>query len=108
MVVPEEVQEAVDEWPAPLVLHDLRADDDVAELPRHAVGQLVPAVDREGEDVGRLVDAEVLTLQGTDLVLVDERDAEVAAVDPLRRAPVSSSTEVLVSSIDDATITSRI
>ena len=60
VVEPEQVQDPVDERPAPLLADDLRADDDVAERPRDAVRQLVEAVDREREHVGRLVDAEVL------------------------------------------------
>src|SRR4029079_8029911 len=50
---PEQVEDAVDERPAPLVGDDLGADDDVAEGPRHAVRQIVQTVDREGEDICR-------------------------------------------------------
>ena len=41
------------------------------------------AVDRKGERVGLLVDAEMLALEVADLVAPDEREAELALVDPL-------------------------
>ena len=78
VVVAEQVQDPVHERPPPLVADDLRADDDVAERPRDAFGQLVEAVDREREHVRRLVDAEVLGLERADLVGTDERDPELA------------------------------
>ena len=46
----------MDERGPPLLADDLRAENDVAELARHAVGSSLAGVDREGEDVGRLVD----------------------------------------------------
>src|SRR2546423_1163249 len=72
VAVADEVQQRVHERPAPLFPHDVRADDDVSELARHAVRQLAEPVDREGERVGRLVDAEVLALQCPALVGPDE------------------------------------
>ena len=95
---------------APRVADDLRAEDDVAELPRHAVRQLVAAVDREREHVRRLVDAEVLPLERPDLVGPDERDAELAPVDALGgehasararpRPPASTSTPLRFVDLD--------
>ena len=71
--------------PAPFVTDDLRAEHDVPEGPRNAFGHLVSSVEREGEDVRRLVDPEVLVLQRSHLVGVDERDPELAVVDAFRR-----------------------
>ncbi len=62
---------------------DLRADDHVAELPRQARRQLVERVEREGERVGGLVDAEVLALQRAALLRPDKEEAEIARVDAL-------------------------
>src|SRR6188472_602140 len=78
------MEERMDERPAPRFSHHVQAHDDVAELPRHALGQLCEAVDREGERVGRLVDAEVLPFQRAALVRRDEREPELGAVDALR------------------------
>ena len=75
----------MDERRAPLLPHDLRADDRVAELPRDPVRNRLALVDRERERVGRLVDAEVLALQALDLVRLDEVDAELAVVDAFGR-----------------------
>src|SRR5579864_5663037 len=69
---------------APLRPDDLRADDDVAELPRHSRRKVVERVDRERERIGRLVDAEVLLLQGAALVRPDEDEPELARVDAFR------------------------
>ncbi len=63
VVVAEQVQQAVDERRPPGVADDLRAEDDVAELARHAGRERIASVDRKGEDVGRLVDPEMLALQ---------------------------------------------
>ena len=83
MLVAEQVQQPVHERRPPLLADDLRAEDDVAERARHPVGQLVPPVDREGEHVGRLVDAEVVALQRAHLVGPGEREPELAVLDPL-------------------------
>src|SRR3954467_15717959 len=83
MLVADQVQHGMNEWPAPRVADDLGADDHVAELPRHPGRNLLAAVDREGERVGLLVDAEVLALEATDLVAPDERKSELSLVDPL-------------------------
>src|SRR6476469_8714458 len=69
----------------PILADDLRTEDDIAELSGDAGGERVAAVDREREHVGRLVDAQVLALQGAALVRSDERDPELAVVDPLGR-----------------------
>src|SRR5918995_4300956 len=79
------MEETVDERPAPLGLDDLGAEDDVAELARHTVGELVPPVDRKGEDVGRLVDPEVPALQLPHSLGALERNAEIALLHALRR-----------------------
>ncbi len=60
VVEAEQMEDPVHEWPPPLVADDLRADDDVAERARNAVGELVEAVDRKREHVGLLVDPEML------------------------------------------------
>ena len=75
----------MDERPAPLRPDHLRAEDDVAELARHSVGQRGEPVDREGERVGRLVDAEVLLFQRAALLRPDEGEPELAGIDPLAR-----------------------
>ena len=59
VVVAEEVQKPVDERPAPLRPYDLRAQHHVAERARDTLGDVVTTVERERQDVGRLVDAEV-------------------------------------------------
>src|SRR5579872_2446391 len=81
VVVADEVQDGVNERRAPLRPDDLRADDDVAELARQPVGQLVERIERKRERVGRLVDAEVLALQRLALLRADEREPELARVD---------------------------
>ena len=73
----------MDEGPAPLVADDVRAEHDVAERTRLAGRERLEPVDREGEDVGRLVDPEVLALQRAHLVRRDERDPELAVLDSL-------------------------
>ena len=85
VLVAEQVEEPVNERSAPFVADDLRAEHDVSEGPRNAIGQLVSSVEREREDVRRLVDPEVLVLQRSHLVGVDERDPELAVVDAFRR-----------------------
>ena len=67
----------------PGVADHLRAEDDVAERARHSLRELVAPVDREREHVGRLVDPEVLALQRADLLRPDEREPELAVLDPL-------------------------
>ena len=84
MGVAEQVQGGVHERRTPFLADDLRAHDDVAELPRQPVRQIVELVDRERERVGRLVDAEVLALEVTDLLRTDELKAELAVADSLR------------------------
>src|SRR5215471_21633241 len=83
MVVPDEVEDGVHERCLPLVAHDLRADDDVAELAGQLLGEIVARVERERERVGRLVDAEVLALQLATLVGANERESELALLESL-------------------------
>src|SRR5688572_15823360 len=83
MLVPEQVEEAVHERCAPGVTDDLRAEDDVPELARHAVREGLAAVDRKREHVRGLVDAQVLALQLAHALGRLEGDAEVAVVHPL-------------------------
>ncbi len=54
------------------------ADDHVAELALEAGGQLVEAVQREGEHVGDLVEPAVVGIQRLHLALAHECDAERA------------------------------
>src|SRR5262245_31205544 len=84
MVVAEEMQESVDERRPPSFPDDLRADDDVAELSRHALGQILTSVDREGKDVGRLLDPQVLELQRAHFRRGGEGDPEIAVGNALR------------------------
>src|SRR5438105_5678000 len=83
VVVAEQVQEAVRQRPPPLVAHHLRAENDVAEDARHTLVNDLAAVDREREHIGGLVDPEVIALQLAHLVRTDERDPELAVLDPL-------------------------
>jgi hypothetical protein len=85
VIVPHKVQDRMDERSLPLLPHDLRADDRVAELPREPVRKLLALVDRECKGVRRLVDSEVLSLQPLDLARFDEVDAELTVVDTFRR-----------------------
>ena len=68
MVVPDQVENGMHERPAPRLAHHLGTQDDVAELPGHAIGKLVTSIDRKCERVCFLVDPEVVTLQGADLL----------------------------------------
>src|SRR6476660_9333960 len=83
MVVADQVQHGMNEWASPGVTDDLGADDDVAQLSRHFGRDRLAAVDRKGERVRLLVDAEMLALEVADLVAPDEREAELASGDPL-------------------------
>ena len=56
VVVADEVQHRVHERRAPVVADHLRTDDDVAELARQSLRQIVERVDRERERIRRLVD----------------------------------------------------
>src|SRR3954471_16671781 len=69
VVVAEQVQQPVRERPAPLGADDLRAEDDIAERARYSFRDLVAAVDREREHIGRLVDPKMVALQLAHLVL---------------------------------------
>jgi hypothetical protein len=84
VVVAHEVQHGVHERSAPGVSHHLRAEHDVAELTRHSCGQFVAAVDRERKRIRLLVDAEMLALEVTDLLRIDELEADLAVADSLR------------------------
>ena len=46
---------------------------------------ILATVEREGEDVRRLVDAKVVALERADLVRSGKREPELALLDPLRR-----------------------
>src|SRR4029079_17673221 len=89
VLVTEEMEQPVDERPAPLLADHLRAEDDVTERSRLPVRQRRRAVDRERQDVRRLVDAEVLPLECTHLGRADERDPELAVRHPFGRAHVA-------------------
>ena len=90
---------------APRVADDLRADHDVSERTRHTLGDLLPPVEREREDIRRLVDAEVITLQRTDLLRAGEREAgltpSIPSAPSTRRA---SSTAAASSTVGAAPI----
>jgi hypothetical protein len=75
MVVPAEVQHAVDDG-AHEIGASRRTDHDVAELARAGGGSAL--VDRKGEDVRRLVARAMLAVQLADPFLLDELDCEVA------------------------------
>src|SRR4051812_48669001 len=77
------MQHGVHERRAPRLAHDLRAEDDVAELARRALRHRVTAVDRKGKRVGLLVDAQMVALERADLLRADELQAELAVVDAL-------------------------
>jgi hypothetical protein len=81
VIVPDKVQDRMDERSAPFLTYDLRTNDRVAELPREPVRNLVALVDRECQGVRGLVDSEVLSLQPLDLIRFDEVDAELTIVD---------------------------
>src|SRR5687767_2923584 len=83
VIVPEQMEQRVDQRPAPGLPHDFWADDRVTELSRESVGHLVPLVDRERKHVSRLVDPQVVALQALDLRGLDEVDPELPLVDPL-------------------------
>src|SRR5215208_3228278 len=85
MVVPEQVQQPVHERASPLVAGDVRAHDDITELPRQTLRERLATVEREREDVRGLVDAEVLALQRPALRRPDEGDAELTRSDTLLR-----------------------
>jgi predicted TIM-barrel fold metal-dependent hydrolase len=81
VVIANQVQHGMNQRPAPGVAHDLRADDDVAQLPRHSGRDRLAAVDRKGERVRLLVDAEMLALEVADLIAqLDEAGIRRAAV----------------------------
>jgi hypothetical protein len=90
VVVAGEVEHAVDDG-LDQVLGVLRADDDIAKLAWP--GRRPILVDRERQDVGRLVLAAVVAVQLVDVLLVDELDRQVAIgyagglESRLRRAP---------------------
>jgi hypothetical protein len=84
VIVPDQVQDGMDERSPPFLPHDLRADDRVAELSWEPVRNLLALVDRECERVRCLVDSEVVALQPLDLSRLDEVDAELTVVDAFR------------------------
>src|SRR5688572_32144134 len=72
------MEKAVHQRLAPALPDDLGTEDDVAQRAGLPVRKLVTAVEREREDVRRLVDTEVLALERAHLVARDPRDAELA------------------------------
>src|SRR5204863_4498442 len=68
----------------PCVARDLGTHEDVTELARDSRRQLVAAVDRKREHVGRLVDAEMFALQATDLFRRHEGEAKLALLHSFR------------------------
>ena len=74
MVVAAEVKDAVDRR-LPNIDRLLGADHDVAELARPGRGR--GAINREGEDVGRPVDAAVQPVQLANALRIDELDGDV-------------------------------
>src|SRR5690349_14500821 len=90
MLVPEQVQEPVDERLPPRLPHHLRAENRVSELAWHSGRQTPSPIDREGEYVGWLIDPQVLVLERPDLVGPDEDEAELALLDALGREHLAS------------------
>jgi hypothetical protein len=90
VVIAGQVQRAVDDG-LDEVLGVVRADDDIAELAWPRRRPIL--VDRERQDVGRLVLAAVVAVQLLDALLVDQLDRQVAIgyagglESRLRRAP---------------------
>jgi hypothetical protein len=78
VLVAEKVQEPVHEGPPPLGADELGAENDVAELARDALGELVPPVDRKREDIGGLVDPQVAVLELPHALGALEGHAEIA------------------------------
>src|SRR5579862_6427046 len=68
---------------APALADHVRTEHDISERAREPVRQLVAAVDRKGEDVGGLVDAEMIALERAHLVGSDEREPQLPVRDPL-------------------------
>src|SRR5256885_15668393 len=82
VVVADEVQEPVHERLPPGLADDLRAQDRVTELARQPGLERLTRVDRKGEHVGHLIDAQVVPLEGAHLVRPDEMQAELTFLDP--------------------------
>src|SRR6266536_4672934 len=83
MVVADEMQQRMDERRAPRIADDLWTEHDVAQLPRHALGEFLAAVDRKSKGVGLLVDAQVFPLQHPDLLRSHELETELTRVHAL-------------------------
>src|SRR6266550_3130767 len=71
------MEETVDERRPPVVPHHLRTEHDVAELAGQLFWKRVAPVEREGKNVGRLIDPEVPRFQRPHLVGSRERDAKI-------------------------------
>jgi len=74
----------VDQRLAPVVADDVGADDEIADVPRHAVRKGLTPVDREGQNVRNLVHSEVLALELARLLREHEDETDLTLVDPLR------------------------
>src|SRR4051812_46329495 len=82
MVLPDQVQQPVDERRPPRLADHLRAEHRVAELARQPGCERLATVDREREHVGDLVAPDVVALELPHLVGTDEMQAELALRDP--------------------------
>src|SRR5579862_5906358 len=77
------MQQAVRQRLAPARTDDLRTEHDIAQCARQTAGELFAPVDRKRQDVGRLVDAEMVALQRLHLFGTDEGKPELAVFDSL-------------------------
>src|SRR5688500_6488256 len=71
------MEESMHERLAPGSSDHLGAEHDVAELARKAVGQVTALVDRKREDIGCLVDTEMLAFEQADFVRTHKGEAEI-------------------------------
>src|SRR2546426_12258041 len=105
MLVAEQMQETMHERLSPGLAGDLRAENRVAELAWHSCRQALAAVDRKRKHVGRLVDLQMLAVQGADLVRADEQEAELRFLDSFGRKHVAGKlTRALLVDLDAASI----
>jgi hypothetical protein len=81
VVVAAEMEHAVNHC-LDQVLGALRADHHIAQFPRPR--NRPSLIDREGEDIGRLIEPAVLAVQALDLVLAYQCQCQVPVADPSR------------------------